>query len=51
MNPSWSDGGIQLQGKTLPEENYAQVRSSYHRFIDKRVLVFLTLFTSYRYFL
>jgi len=25
MNPSWSDGGIQLQGKTIPEENFAQV--------------------------
>jgi len=29
MNPSWSDGGIQLLGKTLPEENFAQVRYIY----------------------
>jgi len=29
MNPSWSDGGIQLLGKKLPEENFAQVRAIY----------------------
>merc|ERR1712012_241582 len=29
MNQSWSDGGIQLLGTTLPEENFAQVRSTY----------------------
>ena len=25
MTQSWSDGGIQLLGKTLSEENFAQV--------------------------
>jgi hypothetical protein len=25
MTQSWSEGGIQLLGKTLPEENFAQV--------------------------
>ena len=25
MSQSWSEGGIQLLGKTLPEENFAQV--------------------------
>ena len=27
MSQSWSEGGIQLLGKTLPEENFAQVKS------------------------
>ena len=26
MSQSWSEGGIQLLGKTLPEENFAQVK-------------------------
>ena len=26
MTQSWSEGGIQLLGKTLPEENFAQVQ-------------------------
>jgi signal transducer and activator of transcription 5B len=29
MTQSWSEGGIQLLGKTLPEENFAQVREIY----------------------
>ena len=46
MSQSWSEGGIQLLGKTLPEENFAQVnRFKRNKNSDIVCLIIFTLHT------